>query len=62
MNIEKLRREAESLSVGALREVLTWNETLAEHYDENMDHTGYNAAQTKIEIARDELRKRGYRD
>lgn len=58
---QKLEQEARGLSVGELRSALTWQETLADHYDDNMDFNGYDTAQAKKEIIEAELRRRGSR-
>ena len=60
MDIERLIQEARQMGNGELRRALDWHESLAEHYDENMDFTGYEKSKTKADVVRAELTRRGY--
>jgi hypothetical protein len=59
MNEDALRREAAEMSESDLCSCLDWNKALAEHFDDNMDQRGYDVAQMKIRILKDELSRRG---
>lgn len=59
MNTERLKEEARAMSTAELYGALSWNESLAEHYDENMDHSGYEKCKHKIDVINAELRRRG---
>lgn len=61
MTREQMESEATSMTEQGLRDSLDWNIGLAEHYDENMDLSGYNLAQEKIEIIKAELSRRNRR-
>lgn len=50
--------EARNMSTAELHSALDWNKGLAEHFDDNMDHTGYSKAKEKIEVIEAELRRR----
>lgn len=59
MDINALKAEATTMESDELRAALNWNRALAEHYDDNMDLTGYNAATLKVQVIKDELKRRG---
>jgi hypothetical protein len=56
--MKSLEQQAADMSVGELREALTWQETLAEHADENMDFGNYDRTQEKMMVIRMELARR----
>lgn len=59
MNKQALEQEARGMKDHELREALDWNEALADHCDENMDFSGYEKCKTKVDVIKDELRRRG---
>lgn len=53
-----LKCDAASATTEELQRSITWNEELAEHFDENMNFNGYKFCMDKLEILRAELAKR----
>lgn len=54
-----LERKAAEMSTSELYQALGWQESLAEHADENMDFGNYHRTQEKIMAIRLELARRG---
>lgn len=54
-----LVRQAREMPTYELEKLKSWYETLAEHYDDNMDFSGYHAAKEKLEAVKAELARRG---